>query len=308
MSGFGAYAAYIEEQRRIRIQQEEERKRRIALQNEIDEIIEEIGKIHERSLKEGTSAAAHEEMVKLTDDIMAVRMNYEKDVDAAVHQARIARASMMEIQKIGQAKKLEKKMKIDEIKIEIMAEIDRAKSLAESTKIGHLKNAVEAQNKKLASLLSDHLNGFKDSYSHLGKITKELDKLAIDIQDFHVKEAERRYILKSLIDTMEELGFIVNKPSLNTETDQVTLQAVMPSGRKMLFRVGLKGSMEFDLDGYEGRECAKDLKNVLDLMVDKYSVKSEPPQYNWKNPDRISKGSKGFPGGGGAKTMKGGSK
>ena len=64
--------------------------------------------------------------------------------------------------------------------------------------------------------------------------------------------------------------------------------------------------MEFDLDGYIGRECSNDLDAVLEQMKDKYGVNCSPPQHNWKNPDRISKGSKDFPDGGTSNTMGGG--
>jgi hypothetical protein len=63
--------------------------------------------------------------------------------------------------------------------------------------------------------------------------------------------------------------------------------------------------MEFDMDGYPGRECADHLDQVLFKLEESYGVETGPIQHNWKNPDRISKGSKSFPTGGASRTMGG---
>ena len=78
------------------------------------------------------------------------------------------------------------------------------------------------------------------------------------------------------------------------------------AGRKVRFEVSEGGDLEFNLDGYEGRECADHLDQILLQMRSRFDVETGPMQYNWKSPDRISKGSKGHPSGGSTREMGGG--
>ena len=79
-----------------------------------------------------------------------------------------------------------------------------------------------------------------------------------------------------------------------------------PAGRSIRFDVRASGEMEFDMDGFKDRTCSDQLDDVLLMMETRFGVESGPVQHQWKNPDRISKGSKGFPTGGNTKSMGGG--
>ena len=57
----------------------------------------------------------------------------------------------------------------------------------------------------------------------------------------------------------------------------------------------------YDMDNIDNH-----LDEVLGLLETNFNIKSGPVQHNWKNPDKISKGSKGFPTGGNTRTMRGG--
>ena len=120
-----------------------------------------------------------------------------------------------------------------------------------------------------------------------------------------IQEELRRHIIRSLMGSMTELGFIVGKPKIIRENDSVAVIGTMPSGRTVRFDVDDGGMMEFDMDGYPGRECADHLDQVLLKLEDSFGVETGPIQHNWKNPDRISKGSKSFPTGGASRTMGG---
>ena len=120
-----------------------------------------------------------------------------------------------------------------------------------------------------------------------------------------IQEELRRHIIRSLMGSMTELGFIVGKPKMIRENDRVAVIGTMPSGRTVRFDVDDGGMMEFDMDGYPGRECADHLDQVLLKLEDSFGVETGPIQHNWKNPDRISKGSKSFPTGGASRTMGG---
>ena len=105
---------------------------------------------------------------------------------------------------------------------------------------------------------------------------------------------------------MREVGLVVGGPKILTESDKVAVVGTMASGRMGRFDVGDTGCTEFNLDGYEGRECANHLDQILLQMRSMFDVETGPLQHNWKNPDRISKGSKGHPSGGSIREMEGG--
>jgi hypothetical protein len=106
-------------------------------------------------------------------------------------------------------------------------------------------------------------------------------------------ERVRREVVKGLLRTLKDLGFITIGPQLDSGV--VVLEGRLASGRRARFEVSLDGNMEFDLDGYEGRTCADDMEKVETTLRDRFGVKLGPPQVVWKNPDRISKGARDLP-------------
>lgn len=106
-------------------------------------------------------------------------------------------------------------------------------------------------------------------------------------------ERVRRKVVKALLGTLKDMGFIVVGPSLDQGI--VVLEGRLASGRRARFEVQLSGEMVFDLDGYEDRSCADDMQRVEQAMRDRFGVKLGPPQFVWKNPDRLSKGSQDLP-------------
>lgn len=120
----------------------------------------------------------------------------------------------------------------------------------------------------------------------------ETEKLRTDALD----ERVRREVVRGLLASLKDMGFVVAGPQLRT--GRVVLEGRLASGRKARFEVSVDGKMEFDLDGYEGRECAKDLEKVETVLRDRFGVKLGPPQVVWKNPDRLSAGARDLPSGG----------
>ena len=145
--------------------------------------------------------------------------------------------------------------------------------------------------------------------SELEAFLQETRSRALEIREADdaksIQEELRRHIIRSLMGSMTELGFIVGKPKMIRENDRVAVIGTMPSGRTVRFDVDDGGTMEFDMDGYPGRECSDHLDQVLLKLEDSFGVETGPIQHNWKNPDRISKGSKSFPTGGASRTMGG---
>jgi hypothetical protein len=103
-------------------------------------------------------------------------------------------------------------------------------------------------------------------------------------------ERIRREVVKGLLKTLKEMGFVTVGPQVSEGV--VVLEGRLASGRRARFEVSLNGNLGFDLDGYEGRACADDLERVVTVLRDGFGVKVGPPQVVWKSPDRISKGAR----------------
>lgn len=110
------------------------------------------------------------------------------------------------------------------------------------------------------------------------------------------QEAERKAVVKGLLHTLRTLGFQTRRPAL--KGGLVVLEGTLPSGRTAVFEVTLDGQLAFDLHGYEGRACKADLDQVSAELVTRFGVQMGPPQFEWTNPDKISKGAQDLPGGG----------
>jgi hypothetical protein len=108
-----------------------------------------------------------------------------------------------------------------------------------------------------------------------------------------LEERVRREVVRGLLATLTEQGFIALEPRLDDGV--VVLEGHLASGRRARFEVKLDGETSFDLDGYEGRACAKDLEKIETTLRDRMGMKLGPPQVFWKNPDRLSKGALSLP-------------
>lgn len=114
-------------------------------------------------------------------------------------------------------------------------------------------------------------------------------------------ETIRRTLVRSLFDTLRAQGFETSDPRLladGTPGGKVTLVGQLPSGRSARFDIFLDGRLGFDMDGYEGRACARELEAVEQKLRDRFGIRLGPPQVEWKNPDKISQGARDLPSGG----------
>jgi hypothetical protein len=113
-------------------------------------------------------------------------------------------------------------------------------------------------------------------------------------------ESVRREVVKGLLSTLTNMGFVIDGPQLRQDGDQagvVTLSGRLPSGRMARFEINLDGRMKFDFEGYEGRACAKDLEKINTTLQEQFAVKLTGSQITWKNPDKIAKGARDLPSG-----------
>ena len=299
MSSFGISQIEIERRRQEEIERELERQRRENLKLETKKILRNIEEMETDLVDKGNINYVLEEYNKITRFKSKVNESINSNVDKAYEDANNIKASILSLNVVAEARKKNVAMKLEQQRVDILAEIEKTENLIYQIKTKTIQWKLKDIAKNLKLLLSDFDNGFTSEINKkLLMFKDDRNKLKEENKSFEFREATRRHIILSLKKTMEDMGFIVSTPKFISETNQVVISGVMPSGKTVLFRVSLDGNLMFDLDGYQGRECAKDLDKVLDTLVERFEMQCSPPQYNWKNPDRISKGSKGFPSGG----------
>ena len=250
----------------------------------------------------------HEEVAAITTVAESVKLApADSNIDAVFEEIQHERAKLMQLDFTAEQRKDENQ---------------REKWVAEASALG-LKLELEARledlsyqaNKetmeRLIRISNDLVN--KAMNGELQTLSEEISSVRKEALEAHeadekqgVDEELRREILTALIKTMRELGFAVGKPTVVKETGAVAWIATISSRRSIRFDADWSGQMEFHMNGYLERKCADHLDEVLGLLETNYNIQSGPVQHNWKNPDKISKGSKGFPTGGNTRTMGGG--
>lgn len=307
MSSRGMTQAQLEARRRdLERQQEEARRKKVKQQ--VSALAQTIERIQLQLAKSGTGAWVQEEISEIMMVVkQAKNTQATGDIDAMFEQLNIQHAKIT---------------KLDVTSNQREAESQREQWMAESSVIG-LKLELEARVEDL-----EH----KDSVKEVEVLLRETDDLSNIVQKGQITELQqrvahirqsalqiheqdmkqsvdeklRREIITALLKTMRDLGFAVGKPTINKETGGVVMIGTLPSNRSIRFEIDLDGQMEFDMNGFLERKCADHLDEVLGVLEANFSIATGPIQHNWKNPDKISKGSKGFPSGGNTRTMRGG--
>jgi hypothetical protein len=307
MSSRGMTQAQIEARRReLERQQEESRRRKVKQQTTaLAKAIEQT----QRTLAEsGTAAWVQEEIT----EIMAV-VNKAKDtpasgdIDAVFNELNVQQAKLSNLsetssqrQDASQREQWMAESAVIGLKLELEARLEDI----ERTEALDQVNTLIRRTKDLSTTVQ------KGQITGLQQQIAELRQSALEIHEEDMKRAVdetlRREILTALKKTMQDLGFVVGKLTIDKETGGVVMIGRLPSNRSIRFEVNLDGQMEFDMNGFLERKCADHLDEVLGILEANFNIATGPVQHNWKNPDKISKGSKGFPSGGNTRTMGGG--
>jgi len=158
------------------------------------------------------------------------------------------------------------------------------------------KNNPKAMGNLLNSL--DELRSQVEMGTSIHGIQETLTDAIKQADDEVVDETCRRKVVRSIMDSLEETGFVVSKPKRSkTENDEVIITARKPAGSEASFRVSSNGSMIYKFDHYEGVQCKDDIQRVLPLLKDIYGVNLSQERTLWENPDKISKSAKPLSGG-----------
>ena len=307
MSSRGMTQAQVEARRReLERQQEESRRKKVKQQTTA--LAQSIEQTQRTLAASGTAAWVQEEI----REIMAA-VNKAKDtpasgnIDAAFNELNMQQAKLSSLSETSNQRQdaLQREQWMAEsavigLKLELETRIE---DIERTEALEQLNTLIRRTKDLSATVQRGQINGLQQ---HIA----ELRQSALEIHEKEMKqsidETLRREIVTSLMKAMRDLGFAVGTPTIDKDTGGVVLIGTLPSNRTIRFEVNLDGQMEFDMNGFLERKCADHLDEVLGILETNFSITTGPIQHNWKNPDKISKGSKGFPSGGNTRTMRGG--
>tara|TARA_B110000003_G_C16653040_1_gene535124 strand:+ start:4723 stop:5649 length:927 start_codon:yes stop_codon:yes gene_type:complete len=307
MSSRGMTQAQVEARRReLERQQEESRRKKVKQQTAA--LAQSIEQTQRTLAASGTAAWVQEEI----REIMAA-VNKAKDtpasgnIDAAFNELNMQQAKLSSLSETSNQRQdaLQREQWMAEsavigLKLELETRIE---DIERTEALEQLNTLIRRTKDLSATVQKGQINGLQQ---HIA----ELRQSALEIHEKDMKqsidETLRREIVTSLMKAMRDLGFAVGTPTIDKDTGGVVLIGTLPSNRTIRFEVNLDGQMEFDMNGFLERKCADHLDEVLGILETNFSITTGPIQHNWKNPDKISKGSKGFPSGGNTRTMRGG--
>ncbi len=306
MSSRGTVPAWVieKQQKQIALKREMERKKQVRQQ------IAKVGKAVRTQMvalnSEEVKTWAKEEFEFVQHAMDSTVSIAEADVDFVLKNLHKSKAILDQVQSLAESREREHQRKVE-------AKQTAYNAAVESVKYIRLELTQTSSEQEHERLMNDLLD-VNDKLAHatvedVAKAVEAIEAEAVRLreQDHQaaVDEELRRHIISSVVKAMSELGFVVGKPKLLRESGNVAVIGTLSSGRTIRFDVRTSGEMEFDMDGFKDRTCSDSLDEVLLLMEERFGIESGPVQHNWKNPDRISKGSKGFPTGGNTRTMGG---
>ncbi|MFJ5452435.1 hypothetical protein ACIPT4_05210 [Pectobacterium jejuense] len=112
------------------------------------------------------------------------------------------------------------------------------------------------------------------------KITSELDTAVVD-------ERCRREVVQAVYRSLEDAGFVTEKPRLvNTDdSNEVVIRAMRPAGAQAVFKIELSGKLNYKFDRYQGSACKNDIDTVLPRLQSIYGIQLSTERVVWENPD-----------------------
>jgi len=307
MSSRGMTQAQVEARRReLERQQEESRRKKVKHQTAA--LAQSIEQTQRTLAASGTAAWVQEEIREIMAAVnRAKETPASGNIDAAFNELNMQQAKLSSLSETSNQRQdaLQREQWMAEsavigLKLELETRIE---DIERTEALEQLNTLIRRTKDLSATVQKGQINGLQQHIT-------ELRQSALEIHEKDMKqsidETLRREIVTSLMKAMRDLGFAVGTPTMDKDTGGVVLIGTLPSNRSIRFEVNLDGQMEFDMNGFLERKCADHLDEVLGILETNFSITTGPIQHNWKNPDKISKGSKGFPIGGNTRTMRGG--
>jgi hypothetical protein len=306
MSSRGTVPAWVIEKQQKQIALQREAKRRQQVRHQIATVAAEV-RSNASALNTQEIRTWAKEEIEYVGHVLETTANIvDADVDFVLKRLHESKAILEQIQILSVDRKREHQRMVEKKTIAYNTAVESVKYL----RLELTQDSSEKEHRRLMNELLDLGDSLDEAT--LGEVTEAVETIeneALRVREVDhkaaVDEELRRHIISSVVKAMTELGFVVGKPKLLRESGNVAVVGTLSSGRTIRFDVRVTGEMEFDMDGFKDRTCSGSLDDVLLLMEEQFGVESGPVQHNWKNPDRISKGSKDFPTGGNTRTMGG---
>ena len=306
MSSRGTVPAWVIEKQQKQIALKREADRKKLVRQQIMKVASVVRAQMSGLNNEEINTWAKEEMEFVQHTIDSTVSMVDADVDFVLKRLHKSIAILEQVQSLAESREREHQRKVEAKQTAYNAAVETVKYI----RLELTQTSSEEAHTRLMNDLFDVNDKLENAtVEEVTKAVEAIESEAIQLreQDHQaaVDEELRRYIISSVVRVMSELGFVVGKPKLLRESGNVAVIGTLSSGRTIRFDVRASGELEFDMDGFKDRTCSESLDEVLLLMEERFGVESGPVQHNWKNPDRISKGSKGFPTGGNTRTMGG---
>jgi hypothetical protein len=306
MSSQGTVPAWVieKQQKQIALQREAARKKQVRQQ--IGKVVAVVRTQISALNNDDVNTWAEEEMEFVQHTVASSASIVEADVDFVLKRLHKSKVILEQIQSLTEDRAREHQRKVEAKRTAYNAAVESVKYL----RLELTQASSEKEHERLMNDLLDVNDSLEQAtVEEVSEAVEAIESQAVQLRERDhlaaVDEELRRHIISSVVKAMSELGFVVGKPKLLRESGNVAVVGTLSSGRTIRFDVRASGEMEFDMDGFKDRSCSDSLDEVLLLMEEQFGVESGPVQHNWKNPDRISKGSKGFPTGGNTRTMGG---
>jgi len=306
MSSRGSVPAWVieKQQKQIALKREAQRRNEVRQQ-----IVKVVGVVRTQILalnNEDVNVWAKEEIEFVQHTVASTASIVEADVDFVLKRLHKSKVILEQIQSLAEDREREHQRKVEAKRTAYNTAVESVKYL----RFELTQASSEREHERIMNNLLDVNDNLENAtVEEVTEAVEAIESEAVQLREQDhkaaVDEELRRHIISSVVKAMNELGFVVGKPKLLRETGNVAVVGTLSSGRTIRFDVRASGEMEFDMAGFKDRLCSDSLDEVLLLMEEKFGVESGPVQHNWKNPDRISKGSKGFPTGGNTRTMGG---
>ncbi|GAB1363978.1 hypothetical protein MASR1M32_32140 [Rhodobacter sp.] len=176
---------------------------------------------------------------------------------------------------------------------------DKAEALLQAERL-------HEERREIAALLEDALRSYADLQDDVARaavqalgssyeraptgrdqVEESLATILEAAQERAVQEAARRHVVGGLVREMQQAGFVVADPRLDSgEGGAVVIRAKRPSGPQAAFRVRLD-VLTYKFDHYEGDACLTDADQVLPRLQEIYGIELEEERVTWRNPDII---------------------
>ncbi|MDD5459633.1 MAG: hypothetical protein PHF37_09610 [Phycisphaerae bacterium] len=146
------------------------------------------------------------------------------------------------------------------------------------------------QIRKLIDTAAEHYQ--QGQFKQVDQFCQQASNLLKQASQKSFDETIRKEVVQGLLTTLAQMGFVVQPPFLDGDQQEnrtVRLSGRLPSGKMASFNVHLDGRMDFDLEGYQGKACAKELEKIDEILNQRFFIKLSENKITWKNPDKIAK-------------------